>query len=215
MPGPKLGDGRTFEAPPQEIMNLSPELYEYLFLLHARVFGIGDGSKGDLDLQNINEAILGSGDTGSLTIEQFNQALIDGDFATLTGTETLENKTLTTPVISGAAPSSPAANVLYSDLVVKGWVETSGGGAWTIDDHVNVSSISDNGTGDFTVNWVTAFANDQYVVMGCAITTGGIFVIEQSGTSKTTTSVNLNVISHANALTDPATGVSVIAIGRQ
>ena len=36
------------------------------------------------------------------TVAQFNSALSDGDFATLAGTETLTNKTLSNPVITGA-----------------------------------------------------------------------------------------------------------------
>lgn len=58
MPPPKLGEGRTFEAPPQGLMDRDKELYEYLFMLHARLFGVGSGTKGDLDLDNINEAII-------------------------------------------------------------------------------------------------------------------------------------------------------------
>lgn len=42
-----------------------------------------------------------SSNTLTGTIAQFNTALSDGDFATLSGSETLANKTLTTPVITG------------------------------------------------------------------------------------------------------------------
>lgn len=48
---------------------------------------------------NTGDQITIVGITG--TTAQFNTALTDNDFATLAGTETLTNKTLTTPVING------------------------------------------------------------------------------------------------------------------
>lgn len=47
-----------------------------------------------------NKTIALGSNTVSGTTAQFNTALSDGDFATLAGTETLTNKTLTTPTIS-------------------------------------------------------------------------------------------------------------------
>lgn len=48
-----------------------------------------------------NKTIALGSNTVSGTTAQFNTALTDGDFATLAGTETLTNKTLTSPVVSG------------------------------------------------------------------------------------------------------------------
>jgi hypothetical protein len=48
-----------------------------------------------------NKTLALGGNTISGTTAQFNTALTDGDFSTLAGTETLTNKTLTSPAING------------------------------------------------------------------------------------------------------------------
>jgi hypothetical protein len=47
---------------------------------------------------------------------------------------------------------------------VKAWVNFNGSGAVAIRAAYNVSSITDNGTGDYTVNFATAFADTNYSV---------------------------------------------------
>jgi hypothetical protein len=54
-----------------------------------------------------NKTINLTSNTLSGTIAQFNTALSDGNFATLTGSETLTNKTLTSPTLTSASLSSP------------------------------------------------------------------------------------------------------------
>jgi hypothetical protein len=48
----------------------------------------------------------------------------------------------------------------------KAWVNFNGTGTVAIRDSYNVSSITDNGTGDYTVNFATAFASANYAVVG-------------------------------------------------
>ena len=71
-------------------------------------------------------------------------------------TDTFTNKQF------GAAPDTPTANIAYSDSLVRGWVIFNIAG--TIDADFNVSSITDNGFGDWTINWATPFATANYVV---------------------------------------------------
>ena len=61
---------------------------------------------GTTDTQTLTGKTLNlSSNTLSGTISQFNTALSDADFATLTGTETLTNKTLTSPTITSIVNS--------------------------------------------------------------------------------------------------------------
>lgn len=50
----------------------------------------------------------------------------------------------------------------------KAWVNFNGTGTVAIRQAYNVSSITDNGTGDYTLNFTTAFADADYAaVYGC------------------------------------------------
>jgi hypothetical protein len=52
--------------------------------------------------------------------------------------------------------------------IAKAWVNFNGTGTVAIRDSFNVSSITDNGTGDYTVNFTTAMPNANYgIAMTC------------------------------------------------
>ena len=46
----------------------------------------------------------------------------------------------------------------------KAWINFNGKSSITINDDFNISSISDNGTGRYTVNFTTAMSNANYAV---------------------------------------------------
>ena len=62
-----------------------------------------------------------------------------------------------------------------SDTVINGsakaWVNFNGTGTVAIRAAFNVSSITDNGTGQYTVNFSTAFADANYATVGSGYTT--------------------------------------------
>jgi len=96
---------------------------------------------------------------------------------------------------------------------IKGYVETSGAGAWTIDESLNVTSITDNGAGDFTINWTTAFDSANYAVFCSMIGTTVLWMGETSTTAKSASVVRFELEAFVTAtLTDPSVGVSVIAL---
>jgi len=49
------------------------------------------------------------------------------------------------------------------------WVSFNGTGVVAINDDFNVSSITDNGTGDYTINFTSALANANYCPVSCGI----------------------------------------------
>lgn len=58
---------------------------------------------------------------------------------------------------------------LHSDVnsgVAKAWVNFNGTGTVAIRGSFNVSSITDNGTGDYTINFTTAMTDANYAISG-------------------------------------------------
>jgi hypothetical protein len=59
--------------------------------------------------------------------------------------------------------------------IAKAWVNFNGTGTVAIRDSFNVSSITDNGTGDYTVNFTTAMPNANYSAVATIQESGGNF----------------------------------------
>lgn len=88
----------------------------------------------------------------------------------------------------------------------RAWVNFNGTGTVAIRASGNVSSITDNGTGDYTVNFTAALTDANYsvVAMSRAQASGGVssMVVEQSfDTAQTASAVRL-VVKQAGALFD-------------
>ena len=65
------------------------------------------------------------------------------------------------PNVEGITDDDATAAV--DEKLVKAWINFDGSGTISISDSFNVSSIVDNGTGDYTINWDTDFAGANYV----------------------------------------------------
>lgn len=76
---------------------------------------------------------------------------------------------------------------------VKAWVNFNGTGTVAIRASYNVSSITDNGTGDYTVNFTTAISDANYSTVGSsspAANTGKV-IVYANATAPTTTAVRI------------------------
>jgi hypothetical protein len=75
--------------------------------------------------------------------------------------------------VSNLAGTGPVT--LTGQFAAKAWVNFNGTGTVAIRQSGNVSSITDNGTGDYTLNFTNAMANGTYSgVMTASETTGTV-----------------------------------------
>jgi hypothetical protein len=84
----------------------------------------------------------------------------------LTGTPTAPTATAGTNTTQIATTAFVAAAIPTNN--VKAWVNFNGTGTVAIRASSNVSSITDNGTGDYTVNFTTAMTDANYAMSGFA-----------------------------------------------
>ena len=102
---------------------------------------------------------------------------------------------------------------------VRAWVNFNGTGTVAIRASGNVSSVTDNGTGDYTINFATALPNANYAVFGIPNSFGasnsqGVINLystnsDGTGTVKTTSACRILV---ANASTGSAVDYAQISV---
>jgi hypothetical protein len=71
---------------------------------------------------------------------------------------------------SGASVGDPAGTAPCS--FARAWVNFNGTGTVAIRNSGNVTSITDNGTGDYTVNFTTAMPDENYAMIGISSNSG-------------------------------------------
>jgi hypothetical protein len=130
--------------------------------------------------------------TGTFTIQSpatnTDRALTLPDEAgtVLTSASDIESQVKTATNATGSAP-------IYA---CRAWVNFNGTGTVAIRESGNVSSITDNGTGDYTVNFTTAMPDANYAVTvsnnggSGAFTTTGTFLYGSNPVTTTTVRIN-------------------------
>lgn len=124
-------------------------------------------------------SVVGNANTAHYVIEAIDAGGVPtGDWETGIGTYTSSGTTLARTTVLASSnggslvnfgagtkrviltlPASPTDGGL-----AKGWVQFNGTGTIAANDSFNVASLTDNGTGDYTVNWSAPFANGNYAV---------------------------------------------------
>lgn len=123
--------------------------------------------------------------------------------------------------VDGVAPSPPDVNTTYEDNVCKGWINFNGQGTIATRDSFNVSGITDNGTGDYTITWDRDFANADYAWTGACkrgdsgtVTDGDYVHGRKVASNPTAGTLRITTNNHAGTIVDPQQ-VYIIAFGDQ
>ena len=103
--------------------------------------------------------------------------------------------------LSNSAGSRTVPVDTVAQGTAKAWVNFNGTGTVAIRAAFNVSSITDNGTGDYTINFTTAMPDINFAVNGtCSIVSANCpIVYDNSATrARTTSSVSVRTMDIAN-----------------
>ena len=104
----------------------------------------------------------------------------------------------------------------YHPSAAKAWVVFDGTGTVAISASYNVASITDNGTGDYTVNFTNAFSSANYSACATNKWDGGgtAYNIAQGNVAATASAFNVNTFTGAGAAGD-SSRVSASFFGEQ
>lgn len=194
-----------------------------------------------MELDNIADSAITTAkiNNGAVTYAKFDSQIVAGattvtadlaDYALISDTSDSGNvkKALLSDIVPASTQAQMEAvtsnvvmatplNIKWHPAVAKGWIVfdgTSGSIGAGSASH-NVSSVTDNGTGNYTVNWTTSFSSANYVVSLAQGGTGGdasTSVIYED--SKTAGGVTVKIYRQGVGYND-MTLVNVIAYGDQ
>lgn len=116
--------------------------------------------------------------------------------------------TYTTPAVTVLSSGNFQFNSGYGSAVTaygcRAWVNFSGSGTVTIRASGNVSSITDNGVGTFTINFTTAITDVNYAVVTAGEAGGGAGNKGPYVGSQSTSSLPIYTYNSTGGSTDPA-----------
>ena len=129
----------------------------------------------------------------------------------LTG-DTSGQVTISAPAVAGTTTLTLPATTgtVLNDATVgvcRAWVNFNGTGTVAIRASFNVTSITDNGTGDYTVNFTTAMTDANYSATGSVSNNGStgsmIFCPAGNTTAPTTTAFRVQTVTSASGFDSP------------
>ena len=94
-------------------------------------------------------------------------------------------------------------STLYPAYDCRAWVNFNGTGTPAIRASGNVSSITDGGTGTFTINFTTAMPDANYACAGTAVDSSGYLVGITSASNNTASNFPIRVTTDGGSLVDP------------
>jgi hypothetical protein len=144
------------------------------------------------------------------TISQLNTNVTVTDDGTGKVETTIDGTIISEETLAARKSTIDGGSTLYPEFKCRAWVNFNGTGTVAIRESGNVSSITDNGTGDYTVNFTTAMPDANYAVTGAAgSTTEGGYVRIKDGTTPTVGAVNINALKNSGTATSDQTNIYV------
>jgi len=153
---------------------------------------------------NVGDYVVGEGIAPGTTV-----SAISGTSVTLSGTV---GATLSSDPVAFYTANKALSPGLVAGGLCRAWVNFDGTGTVAINAAYNVSSISDNGTGDYQINLTTAMPDANYCTVGTTGyagngTASGFLGANRIGSngneaSPTTTAVRVNSVTSAGSVVD-------------
>ena len=113
------------------------------------------------------------------------------------------------PIVEGGVTKSVTHDVLMDDTqICKAWVNFNGTGTVAIRDDFNVSSITDEGTGDYTVNFTNNLSDALFSTFAMASedAIGSIFMsLQSTDGAAATSSVRVKCYTDGGTVNDRTT----------
>ena len=155
-------------------------------------------------------AINGSGTVTGISVGGLPDGIVDADM--------LAANAVTSVKIADDAVTDAKQNL---NGAAKAWVNFNGEGTLAVRDSFNVTSVTDNGTGDYTVNFAAnALANANYCISGSVSWGAGsrniLNVASKSNSTfvaPTTTALKLEVVNYGNGNAYDAGVVGIAVFG--
>ena len=83
---------------------------------------------------------------------------------------------------------------------VRAWVKFNGSGTLAVNGSGNVTSVTDNGTGDYTINFTNNMPDTNYAYTSVACNPSGTRGTLSTGSSKTVSALRVNTVSYTGSI---------------
>ena len=112
--------------------------------------------------------------------------------------------TVDTDVLAANAVTYAKIGTTEQGQLCKAWVNFNGTGTVAIRASYNVSSITDNGTGDYTVNFTTAMADANYSILSIGNRSQAwITALNDTAAAPTSSAVRIATVTSSFTFADP------------